>query len=100
MQYKCKHAIQLNGVVIHRDAIVDLDKATYELHTHNFMPLGTEAPDDDAQAQFVDSKKQQTKRDIIMKLEQLGVPYKARDTYEELHKRLIEATSPREIVGV
>ena len=95
MKYKCKHAIQLNGAVIKRDAIVELDDATYKAHCKNFAPL--ENSDPEVQARFVDSKKQATKRDIITKLEQLGVPYKARDSYEELQQRLIEATTPREI---
>lgn len=97
MKYKCRHAIQLNGAIVHRDDVVELDEATYKAHLHNFEPIGTKAIDEEVREEFIEGKKQSTKRDIIMKLEQLGVPYKARDTFEELQARLVEATSPRKV---
>lgn len=99
MKYRCRHALQLNGVVIHRDDIVELDEETYKSRTHNFEPVGTVAEDKETHANFVEGKKQITKKDLIVKLEQLGVPYKARDSFEELQQRLVEATTPRKIEG-
>lgn len=97
MKFECVHDCIYNDRCVNVGDIVEMDEKSPDAKRKCFKPLEVaEATDDDDKPRYNELGQQQiTKASLQRKLEELGVPFRARDKYETLLAKFKEATSPK-----
>lgn len=92
MKVKCNGRTELRGHIYARGEIAEVSEAELAERPGCFTPIDEKAEADAKSAETPDTKATNglTKAQLMAKLDELGIAYKARDTAEELRKRLDE----------
>lgn len=88
MLVKLRQKTQIHGHIYKRDEVVEITDDEYKLRPSCYEP--TESAKEGKTITPTETARPMTRAQLQAKLDSLDIPYKARDTVEELQRRLDE----------
>lgn len=95
MKFECIHDCVFRGVCVNKGAVIELAEGVNNpTFNASFKPVDAPSEAEKPEKHFdVFGKEKISKAALQRKLEELGVPFSARDSWEKLMERFEEATN-------